>query len=335
MIFHLLGEILIAGGEETLREWTPEKPRSLLSPEFMRSAYILQVQITSNQICKVRYFEIDEMPEENIRAFYQNCQGRIIIGSGRNDNVGYVRSVFELDSIGWKSLAPLNIPRVDAASTYINNTLIVSGGVDKYADLLSSLEILEISSDTQSTQWEICQTFLPNEICGHTLTGFKGEIYLIGGLSSGCDEDDYSGKHVWKGMLMPKKGPLQPKYFNRFPFSKQSISFKRIASMQQNRDMHFSIVVNDQIHVFGGESEGKNSFVEIFDGETWSIGPDFPLLLSHDNANAVLTRQNVIIITTIDNGIGIYDPIQGTVNFYEHFKVKDGRSKYAAMLIDT
>ena len=83
------------------------------------------------------------------------------------------------------------------------------------------------------------------------------------------------------------------------------IKWRKLNSMNMEREEHFSILVGKELHVFGGALNGEDQ-IEIFDGRTWKLGPLLPIELSTYNAQAVVDCCNRIIITT-KQGIVIYD----------------------------
>ena len=113
------------------------------------------------------------------------------------------------------------------------------------------------------------------------------------------------------------------------------IKWKKLGSMNMEREEHFSIKVGKELHVFGGaigkKSESEDQ-IEIFDGRTWRLGPVLPFELSTYNAQAIVDSRDRIIITTKE-GIVIYDVASETVVL----KTTDSqkwfdRSSYSALL---
>ena len=117
--------------------------------------------------------------------------------------------------------------------------------------------------------------------------------------------------------------------------------FKEVGSMREERLGHFSIVVGNQIHVFGGEKNVlvDRSSVEVFDGNRWSQGPDFPFLFNTSNSSAVLIRNGLIVITTSSteltgyHGIMIYNPFARTVKSHPNLRLKEPREYYSSILL--
>ena len=94
------------------------------------------------------------MPLENWMCFYQNCQGRKIIGGGRGSRPwDFLQNVIELTSSNatieppkWNNIPLLNVIRDKCpASCYIENTyLVVAGGYRPSHGLLNSIELLDV-----------------------------------------------------------------------------------------------------------------------------------------------------------------------------------------------
>ena len=60
-----------------------------------------------------------------------------------------------------------------------------------------------------------------------------------------------------------------------------TIGWTRLKSISIPRAEHFSFLVDGKIYVFGGElGVNEKQTVEIFDGENWAIGPEFPFYLN-------------------------------------------------------
>ena len=109
------------------------------------------------------------------------------------------------------------------------------------------------------------------------------------------------------------------------------IKWKKLNSMEIEREEHFSILVGKELHVFGGAVNGEDQ-IEIFDGRSWKLGPLIPFELSTYNAQAVVDCRNRIIITTKE-GIVIYDVLNATVVACEEQSQKwFNRSSYSALL---
>ena len=274
------------------------------------------------------------MPMANWMCFYRVCHGRSIIGGGRGtDPWDFLQNVIELTSPKynkmpkWTNIPPLNMIRDKCpASCYIENTyLVVAGGYHPIHGRLDSIELLNVpsterrSDDEDNTEhsvsgWNMCKSTLPIKVLGHTMSYLNGKIYLLGGNSGSYTKSN----NAWKGT---------------FDVDTKEFVFDSIPSMVEERIGHFSIVVNGQIHVFGGEKHRENSVVEIYDGTIWNDGPKFLFSVDTSNSNAVLNKNNFIIILTNEHGIFIYNPKEKTIKMHSDFRFKDRREYYAALLI--
>ena len=102
------------------------------------------------------------------------------------------------------------------------------------------------------------------------------------------------------------------------------IKWRKLNSMNMEREEHFSILVGKELHVFGGALNGKDQ-IEIFDGRTWKLGPLLPMELSTYNAQAVVDGCNRIIV--------IYDILnEKFVSFEEQSQKWFNHSSYSALL---
>ena len=207
------------------------------------------------------------MPIPTSSPFYNMCDDRSIVGGGRDSNdtdeVGgpihkTVKEVQEFAVQEFKALPQLNVARESAGPCYINEVLYVSGGDNahySYSHKLDSIELLHITTSGNGLEWELCKTNLPYKVAYHTLTTFKNKVILIGGA---LGIYKYLNE-VWEGTLK----------------ATNKMTWEPMPSMQKERAGHFSIVVDDNIYVFGGEAGSNKSVVEVFDGREWKEGPSF------------------------------------------------------------
>ena len=281
--------------------------------EIVSSAYIVEIHFypNCNMISEIIYKNVPDMAISNAYSFNETCGGRFVLGGGLDSNDKVLNDVHEVDGQEFKPLPRLNEARYEAGSCYINNRLYVCGGENNGAYLLDSIEMLHITTSDNAHEWELCETNLPCKVNSHTLTPFKGKIILIGGYVEGS----ISNK-IWEGTLE----------------SKHDIKWKPMSPMQKGRGNHFSVVVDDNIYVFGGLGSG-NVLCEVFDGREWKLGPSFSFSLSTWNAQVVVDRKKRIIITTNEHGIVIYDHIKATIVSNTEYKLKEKRYGFAALLL--
>ena len=127
---------------------------------------------------------------------------------------------------------------------------------------------------------------------------------------------------VWKGIIQGDE-----------------INFEQLPSMKNKRERHFAFAIQGKIFVFGGEERYwcENSKIEIYDPITkqWTDGPLLPCYLDKWIGNAVMNRQGKIILMTKEKGIGIFDPENNFIDFFEgQFQMRENdRERYAALLI--
>ena len=167
--------------------------------------------------------------------------------------------------------------------------------------------MLKIDTNGNGSDWESYGT-LPRPLLGHTMTLLRNEIVFIGGYEA------------WKGIIQGN-----------------DIRFEQLPSMKNKRFRHFAFAIKGNIVVFGGE-ENTNIKIEKYDPITkqWTDGPLLPCYLSKGNGdNAVMNRQGKIILMTNEKGIGIFDPENNSIDFFQgQFQMRENdRKSYAALLI--
>lgn len=290
----------------------------LYKTSIYNTCYLLEVNFLqdSNEVKKVRYRNVPNIPTPNICAFSARVEGRSIVGGGFDSNLKILKESWELDKQVWTPLPSLNVPRCGAVSCYLNKTLIVGGG---HANgILDSIEILPIETTDNTSEWKMCTSTLPYRLAYHTMTHFGNKLILIGGYT-----DYLPTKRVWEGTLDTEHKRYRTVH---------KITWKEIPSMAKERSYHFSFAVDDKIYVVGGDDIGDD-FIEIFDGREWKEGPRLSFSdVSTKYAQAVFDRKKRIIITTNDHGIIVYDPIQGVIKNYPNFKLREERRQYMALL---
>ena len=149
------------------------------------------------------------------------------------------------------------------------------------------------------------------------MTQLQNEIVLIRGSNSNGEKTN----EVWKGIIQGNE-----------------IKFEQLQSMKSKRSNHFAFEIQGKIVVFGGEENYKeNTKIEIYDPTTkkWTDGPLLPCYLNKVTGNAVMNRQGKIILMTKEKGIGIFDPENNSIDFFEgQFQMRENDRKfYAALLI--
>jgi len=264
-----------------------------------------------SQIVDITYISIAKIPYKFKSGWYATCQGRAIIGGGEHGN-----QTVELDGISWNADLPsTKVQRWESAFLYHQETgnLIVAGGRRSNRGYIDTIECLKIDSDGNGSEWMLLKSTLPKALNGHTLTEYQSSIILIGGHYDGEVTNE-----VWKGI-----------------FQDNEIQFEALPPMKQKRHYHFAFHVCGKIYVFGGENRFR-SCVEVFNGDNWQDGIQIPCKLSRwDGDSAIMNRHGKIMILSNKMGIGIFDPEEQSVNFFNsQFKMReDDREYYAAVLI--
>ena len=100
--------------------------------------------------------------------------------------------IFNYTSNQWFKGPPMNIPRRFHACVHYkdpqgNSKIMVTGGVTEVSEAISSVEILDLDSQTWSFG-----TYLPYYLHGHAMTAIEDTIYVIGGKGpNGLSGDIY------------------------------------------------------------------------------------------------------------------------------------------------
>ena len=96
-------------------------------------------------------------------CFHCNCNGRLIIGGGDDDNFVSHVNTYEYNFNTFHQIPSLQFARSYSSATYVaNNDLIVSGGVDNNNKNIKEIEILDINATSLSTTWH---PLFPVQIC--------------------------------------------------------------------------------------------------------------------------------------------------------------------------
>ena len=286
---------MIAGGYDT-------------SYNNIDTSYILEVFFNENIINKVGYKILPNVPHSFYYATFGNYKGRSVIISGANSN----GQCLEFDQDEYQVIPSLNVKRSSAASTFIQNKVVVAGGYDGI-NVLDTIEILDWDESNHGSQWNISSSKMPIKVCGHTLVTLNNKLFMIGGE----DDSDNDLDTIWEGSL--------DKVSNDITWVNMGLR------LQKKRSWHFSFVISNQIITFGGSNE-DDDFVEIIKNLKLMQGPKVPFKLSTDDDQVVLDRKNRIIITSKDHGLIVYDHQAKTFTNYDNFKLREERTDYAAIL---
>ena len=290
-------KVLVAGGRDE-------------SYKLVSTSYILEVFYNDNIfITKIEYKDLPNVPNSFSSSAFGNFRGRSLIIGGFKSN----GQCFEFDQEKFHLISSLNVNRGSAASTFIQNKVVVAGGRDDNGISLDTIEILDWDESNHESQWIEATSKLPIKVGDHTMVTFKNKLYLIGGYYQGSGRSN----KIWQG------------HFDKLA---DTISWVEMGlRLQKKRAGHFSFVISNQIIIFGGYNE-DDDVVEIIEENELKQGTTVPFRLRNDYDQAVLDRNNRIIITSKDQGLIIYDPQAETFTPYNNFKLKEYRKEHITIL---
>ena len=262
----------------------------------------------TNRITNVKYQTLPDCPIPFLYATFGSFMGRSLIMGGECSN----GQCIEFHQEECQVIPSLNVNTWRAASTFIQNKVIVAGGYnDSYLD---TIEILDWDESSHGSQWIQSPSRLPIIVNGHTLVTHNNKLFLIGGFDGSNNIDT-----IWEGSF--------DQLSNKISWVEMGLR------LQKKRFRHFSFVISSQIIIFGGEIVGDD-FVEIIEINRLIQGPKVPFKLDTSNDQAVLDRKNRIIITSYRYGLIVYDHLAGTFKIFRNykFKLREVRRYYAAIL---
>ena len=368
------GDIDISNYHERIREY------SRISADLPSSAYILEAHFHRDtyQIIEISYLDLPKMPIalgicEDL--FGCICDGRVVFGLGAY----YTKDVFELTRGNrWKMLPNRKFLIYFSASCYMKNYLFVTGG-SKFVEIpntpplgcvgecemepsegFDTIEMLEISAHHTGSSWKICSSKLPFRVDGHNVVAFNNQLLLIGGkhwpapsmdrVVDGRNnpfefEDSYENSNeVWVGNFEDESNDCEIQNESRIVWSK-------LNSMNYPRSCHFSFVIDGKVYVVGGQiddmlhtepyaDDSGRCVVEIFDGENWEIGPEFPCKIDSlyffaglDDQKRIFVFSKKVDFFDHDIGIIVYNTQTGVMSVTGKLKMKDDRGSFASFFL--
>ena len=283
----------------------------------LSSTYLMKIDFEDeeNEIKDVRFRMLPDYPTSFYYACFGNyCHRSFIMGGYKSNG-----QCCEFHQDKYFPMPALNSCRSGAASTSIQDKLIVTGGYGDYEILekmkyFDSIEILNLMEKNTPPTWIEYPSALPYKVWGHTLVTLNKKLYLIGGDLEGTGRCDL----IWEGCMDTKTNIIE--------WKKMGIHLKH------KRSCHFSFVISNSIIIYGG-SDVEDDVVEIIQGDIIKSGPPCPFGLSSFNDQAILDRCGRIIITsnTYDCFI-LYDYENGTFKHYPNAKLLDNRNFYVALV---
>ena len=303
---------MIAGGQD-------------LQTQSINTSYKLVVNFAGSSITKIEYKTLPNVPHSFGLASFGNFKGRSLIMGGTKTN----GQCFEFDQEQYDVIPSLNENRFHAASTFIQNKIVILGGVNdrNYSSRIDSIETLDWDGSNHGAQWMESPSKLPIKVNKHTMVTLNDKLFVIGGSVAaigGTNDLDT----IWIGT---------------FDVQENYISWVEMGLRLQNkRSGHFSFVISNQIIIFGGckghnpqsPYGGGEDFVEIIFGNEIERGPKVPVDLNTDIDQAVLDRKNRIIILSRGHGLIVYDHQHRSFQHFPNFTLKEQRMNYASILND-
>lgn len=137
----------------------------------------------------------------------------------------------------WGTAAPLNTPRSGASAVVLNGYIYVMGGKTANGVILNTVERFDPASGT----WDAASVApFDRPRFNAAATVYNGKIYIIGGHD---DENE----------VLKKAEAYNP----------SSNSWYEIRQMDNHREMHVAVLLQDEICVMGGRDEYGNSLAMI------------------------------------------------------------------------
>jgi len=191
--------------------------------------------------------------------------GKIYAIGGYNDSQSFLgtNEMYDPETGKWLNKTPMPTPRSQFAISVYQNKIYVIGGLSKepFIDRVQASDANEVYDPSTDT-WET-KASMPTPRSGLTASVVKGKIYLLGG----GQEFPY-----------PNWGPSS---INEV-YDPETDTWATKTSMPQRVFLAASAVLNEKIHVLGGQFEflggGYGTFHQVYDPEndTWTTATPAP-----------------------------------------------------------
>jgi N-acetylneuraminic acid mutarotase len=191
--------------------------------------------------------------------------GKIYAIGGLNESQSFLgtNEMYDPETDKWVSKTPMPTPRSQFAISVYQNKIYVTGGLLKepFVDRVRVSDANEVYDPSTDT-WET-KASMPTPRSGLSASVVKGKIYLLGG----GQEFPY-----------PNWGPSS---INEV-YDPETDTWATKTSMPQRVFLAASVVVNEKIHVLGGQFEflggGYGDFHQVYDPEndTWTTATPVP-----------------------------------------------------------
>ena len=191
--------------------------------------------------------------------------GKIFAIGGLNHSQSFLgtNEMYDPETDNWVSKTPMPTPRSQFAISVYQNKIYVTGGLLKepFVDRVRVSDANEVYDPSTDT-WE-AKASMPTPRSGLTASIVKGKIYLLGG-----------------GQEFPYPN-WRPSSINEV-YDPETDTWATKTSMPQRVFLAASVVVNEKIHVLGGQFEflggGYGDFHQVYDPEndTWTTATPVP-----------------------------------------------------------
>ena len=174
-----------------------------------------------------------------VPEYFANNNPEIIIMGGWSapgkDTILNTVEIYDIAHGKSVQLPSMNHPRVETASCFFYNDVIVAGGYDGCV-CIDNIEILQM--DQYPLRWTVFQGKLPSKLSSHSLIVYQDKLLAIGGMNSG---DNKTSNAIHEISLIPPH------------------TVKRLFKMPQAIRNHRAELVNDKLFVLGGTPTGLSN----------------------------------------------------------------------------
>jgi N-acetylneuraminic acid mutarotase len=203
----------------------------------------------------------------------------------------YGESLASEEESSWTIGKSMPTPRTEIAVTLVEDKIYVIGGFDKFGNVLDTVEVYDITTDT----WKTVEP-LPQPLHHIAATTFNGSIYVIGGYTN----------NNW----MPSS--------NLYIYDPKNDIWIEGSQMPTARGALTAVFIDKKLYAIGGEGvDGIMDHNEIYDSKTKSWLSKSPMPTArHHTASAIVDGKVYVIGGRIEGDLPItntnvtemYDP---------------------------
>ncbi|MCL5031568.1 MAG: T9SS type A sorting domain-containing protein [Bacteroidetes bacterium] len=210
--------------------------------------------------------------------------------SSSNTNLDLIQA-YNTQTNSWSSVGKMKFPRADFVADTFSDSVIYFGGISPTSSNSASLEIWNFVSSPYVSQ--IDSVFMRLYATGHVV---NGNLYAFGGIYSG----------------------LNSKYLFEYNFDSNKVTYDDSGNFKlQNAAQQMSVVVGDDIYIFGGAQSVLLNSIFVFNTVTKTFS-QLPIELERPRAGgaAVIGSDSVIYI------IGGYDELHHALSSVAQIDLK-------------